>query len=70
MHMHGIIEKNHNYTIQIKLFWEDVQIIHEISLHFFLNHTFLKYVMIYHIIIINIYIYIYIYDLEFTGHKN
>ena len=43
--------------IQIKLFFlKEVQIIHDISLQFFLNHTFLKYVMVSH----------YIYNLEFN----
>ena len=47
VHIHGTIKNNHNYTVQN---------IHGISLHFFLNHTFLKYVMVSH----------YIYNLEFN----
>ena len=39
----------------IQFFKENIQIIYDISLYFFLNHTFLKYVMVFH------YIYIYIY---------
>ena len=35
-----------------------IQIIYKISLHFFLNYTFLKYVIISHYIHIYIYIYI------------
>ena len=38
----------------IQFFKENIQIIYDISLYFFLNHTFLKYVMVFH------YIYIYI----------
>ena len=45
--------------VQIIHFLEEFQIIHNIRLDF-LNHTFLKYVIISH------YIYIYIYDLEFN----
>ena len=45
----------------IQFFKENIQIIYDISLYFFLNHTFLKYVMVSHI-----YIYIYIYNLVFN----
>ena len=44
---------NHSYTF----FLEEVQIIYDINLHFFLNHIFLKYVMVFHFIYIYIYIY-------------
>ena len=53
MHMHGTIKNNHNYTF----FLEEIQIIHSINLHF-LNHIFLKYVIVSHITHIYIYIYI------------
>ena len=34
--MHGTIKNNHNYTIQIiYIFLEEVQILYDISLHFF-----------------------------------
>ena len=35
MHMGGTIKNNHNYTVQIIFFLEEVQIIYDISLHFF-----------------------------------
>ena len=38
VHMHGIIKNNQNYTfiyIYIYIYYEEVQIIHSISLHFF-----------------------------------
>ena len=44
------IKNNHNYKIQIIYiyiyFFKDIQILHGINLHFFLNHIFLKYVMV------------------------
>ena len=33
---------------QLYFFLEEFQVIHSISLYFFLNHTFLKYVMVSH----------------------
>ena len=43
-----LIKNNHNYTVQIiHFFGKNIQIIYGISLYF-LNHTFLKYVIVSH----------------------